>query len=136
MRRNLFIVLTAALVLFIVTIPVQAVEPDRCVTIIPTDQNTPYVGYELIERDEGLAASRVGHYMWLQNVAGEPSADHSLVSIDLNTLPAGEVTVCTGDTSYTEAEQPTIETVVDEPTEREWVVPASEPRVLRVWVPL
>lgn len=114
----------------------NAEEPTRCATIIPTDQNTPYVHFERVSVDEGLAITSVGHFLWMQNVAGEPTADHSVVSIDLNTLPEGEVTVCTGDTSYTEAEQPTITKVVDTPTVKEWIVPADEPRVLRVWIPL
>lgn len=113
----------------------NAEEPTRCATIIPTDQNTPYVFYEKISVDDGLFITGVGHYFWMQNIAGEPTADHSVVSVDLNSLPAEEVTLCVGDTSYTEAEAEVMRKVVDGPPEWVFATPDPEPRAIRVWIP-
>mgnify|MGYP001815784366 CR=1 FL=1 len=113
-----------------------AMEPDRCATIIPTDQNTPYVHFQRVSVDDGLAITSVASYLWLQNIAGEPTHDHSVVSIDLNALPEGEVTLCVGDTSYTEAEAEVMTRVQEGPPEWVFATPDPEPRVLRVWVPL
>lgn len=114
----------------------NAAEPDRCATIVVTDQGTPNVLFDRISVDDGLAIDRVGHFIWMQNTAEEPSSTEHLVSFDLNALPSGEVTLCTGDTTWYTEEQPAIVQVVDEPTVKEWVVPGPEPRALRVWLPL
>lgn len=136
MRKAIAIALFVLLAAFIISIPAQAAEPVRCATIIPTDQHTPYVHFQRVSVDEGLFVTSVGHYLWGQNVAGEPTHEHSVVSVDLNTLPPGEVTLCFSDTSYTEAEAEVMRKVEEGPPEWVFATPDPEPRVLRVWIPL